>query len=186
MSDRIAVMNEGRVEQIGTPQEIYHSPTSVFVANFIGVANLIPGVVQQVSGRNALVLVAGRHRVPVPVGDQPIRPGAPATIMVRPERLRLSAAAPADGTGIPVTVEHAVFQGPVIRCSLRAGDGSEIVAHVGPEQALPPLQPGLALWVGWDADAARLLPPAGPHAERPADEEPDLRHTVERATVSRT
>ena len=42
MSDRIAVMNDGRVEQIGTPQEIYHSPTSVFVANFIGVANLIP------------------------------------------------------------------------------------------------------------------------------------------------
>src|SRR4051794_4316061 len=42
MSDRIAVMNEGRVEQIGTPEEIYHSPTSVFVANFIGVANLLP------------------------------------------------------------------------------------------------------------------------------------------------
>ena len=50
MSDRIAVMNEGRVEQIGTPQEIYHSPTSVFVANFIGVANLIPAVVQQADG----------------------------------------------------------------------------------------------------------------------------------------
>ncbi len=43
MSDRIAVMNEGRVEQIGTPEEIYHSPATVFVANFIGVANLLAG-----------------------------------------------------------------------------------------------------------------------------------------------
>jgi ABC-type Fe3+/spermidine/putrescine transport system ATPase subunit len=42
MSDRIAVMNDGRVEQIGSPEEIYHSPASVFVANFIGVANLLP------------------------------------------------------------------------------------------------------------------------------------------------
>ncbi len=186
MSDRIAVMNEGRVEQIGSPQEIYHSPTSVFVANFIGVANLIPGVVQQVSGRDATVLVAGRHPVPVPVGDQRPRSGTPATIMVRPERLRLSTVAPADGTGVPVTVEHAVFQGPVVRCTLRAGDQCEIVAHVGPEQALPSLQPGLALWVGWDTDAARLLPPAGPLAAIAPDEELDLRHTVERATVART
>jgi len=46
MSDRIAVMNEGRVEQIGSPEDIYHSPSSVFVANFIGVANLLPATVQ--------------------------------------------------------------------------------------------------------------------------------------------
>src|SRR5439155_4655995 len=111
MSDRIAVMNEGRVEQIGTPQEIYHSPTSVFVANFIGIANLIPAVVQQVEARDATVIVAGSHPVPVPVGSQRqhLRPGAAATVMVRPERLRLSATAPTDGTGVPVIVEHAVF-----------------------------------------------------------------------------
>jgi spermidine/putrescine transport system ATP-binding protein len=184
MSDRIAVMNEGRVEQIGTPQEIYHSPTSVFVANFIGVANLIPAVVQHADADAVTVVVAGVHRVPVPAGGQRPRPGSAAMVMVRPERLRLSATAPADGTGVPVTVEHAVFQGPVVRCTLRAVDRSEIVAHVGPEQSLPALRPGLALWVGWDVDAARLLPPA----DRPADAgvpEADLRHTVERAAASR-
>jgi spermidine/putrescine transport system ATP-binding protein len=186
MSDRIAVMNDGRVEQIGTPQEIYHSPTSVFVANFIGVANLIPAVVQQVEARDATVIVAGSHRVPVPVGSQRqhLRPGAAATVMVRPERLRLSATAPTDGTGVPVIVEHAVFQGPVVRCTLRAGDRSEIVAHVGPEQSLPALRPGLALWVGWDLDAARLLPPADRPPAGAVDE--DLRHTVERAVLPRT
>ena len=54
-----------------------------------------------------------------------------------------------------------MFQGPVVRCTLRAADGTEIVAHVGPEQPLPPLEPGLApAGSSWDTDAARLLPPA--------------------------
>jgi spermidine/putrescine transport system ATP-binding protein len=185
MSDRIAVMNEGRVEQIGTPQEIYHSPSSVFVANFIGVANLVPVIVQHVNGGDATVVVAGSHRVRVPTGTQRLRPGSAATVMVRPERLRLTETAPLDGTGVPVTLEHAVFQGPVVRCSLRAADGTEIVAHVGPEQPLPPLKPGLGLWVGWELQAARLLPPADGAAEVGLDAEPDLRHTYERATMPR-
>jgi spermidine/putrescine transport system ATP-binding protein len=185
MSDRIAVMNEGLVEQIGTPQEIYHSPSSVFVANFIGVANLIPAVVQDLNGTSATVVVAGSHRVSVPRGQAAPRPGAPATLMVRPERLRLTDAsgAPAGAAGLPVTLEHAVFQGPVVRCTLRAADGSEIVAHVGPEHPLPPLQPGLVLRVEWDHDAARLLPT--PEGTTGSVLEPDLRHTVERAAAAR-
>ena len=185
MSDRIAVMNDGRVEQIGTPQEIYHSPTSVFVANFIGVANLIPAVVRDPGGTDATVMVAGRHAVPVPCGGQVLRTGAAATIMVRPERLRLTETAPVDGSGVPVTVEHAVFQGPVIRCTLRAADRTEIVAHVGPEQSLPDLRPGLGLWVGWDTNAARLLPPALGVAPTSLDDVPLPQDTVERATMPR-
>jgi spermidine/putrescine transport system ATP-binding protein len=183
MSDRIAVMNEGRVEQIGTPQEIYHSPTSVFVANFIGVANLIPAIVQDAAGNQATVVVAGNHRIPVPAGGRPMRAGAPATVMVRPERLKLSEGGGTPGTGgVPCTVEHAVFQGPVVRCTLRAADGTQIVAHVGPEHPLPPLTPGLGLQVNWDYEAARLLPPTD-GAPEPDDE--DLRHTVERASMPR-
>jgi spermidine/putrescine transport system ATP-binding protein len=185
MSDRIAVMNEGRVEQIGTPQEIYHSPTSVFVANFIGVANLIPAVVRDPGGADATVMVAGRHAVPVPRGGQVLRSGAAATIMVRPERLRLTEAAPADGSGVPVTVEHAVFQGPVVRCTLRAADRTEIVAHVGPEQSLPDLQPGLGLWVGWDTNAARLLPAADGVAAASLDDTTP-QHTIELAMPHHT
>ena len=81
MSDRIAVMNEGRVEQIGTPQEIYHSPTSVFVANFIGVANLIPAVVRD-RRRDRRHRHGGREprAVPVPRG----RPGAAARALRPP------------------------------------------------------------------------------------------------------
>jgi spermidine/putrescine transport system ATP-binding protein len=179
MSDRIAVMNEGRVEQIGVPQAIYHSPTSVFVANFIGVANLIPALVQQVNASDATVVVAGTQGVPVRAGGQPLPPRSAATVMVRPERLRLTVSPPPAGVGLPVTVEHAVFQGPVVRCTMRAADGTRIVAHIGPEQSLPALDAGLRLWVSWDQDAARLLPPTSGTPE----EEPDLRYTVERAAA---
>jgi spermidine/putrescine transport system ATP-binding protein len=103
--------------------------------------------------------------------------------MVRPERLRLTQTAPSDGSGVPVTVEHAVFQGPVVRCTLRAADRTEIVAHVGPEQSLPTLQPGLGLWVGWDTGAARLLPPADGATLAPTslDDMAAPLHTIERA-----
>jgi spermidine/putrescine transport system ATP-binding protein len=176
MSDRIAVMNEGRVEQIGPPQEIYHSPASVFVANFIGTANLLPGVVTRVAGDRASVKVAGDGEVSLPAGADPMAPGAAVTVMVRPERLRL-AGKDTGTSGVPVTIRHVVFQGPVIRCILVAPDGTEIVAHVGPEQAIPDLAPGLQLRVSWDPDAARLLPPAQPGPPIEAD----LNTTVERA-----
>jgi spermidine/putrescine transport system ATP-binding protein len=178
MSDRIAVMNEGRVEQIGSPQEIYHSPASVFVANFIGIANLLPGVVTRVGADRVSVKLAGDGEVSLSAGADPVAQGAGVTVMVRPERLRL-AGKDADTSGMPVTIQHVVFQGPVIRCILVAPDGTEIVAHVGPEQSIPNLEPGLQLRVSWDPDAARLLPPTS----QPVAVEADLHTTVERATL---
>jgi spermidine/putrescine transport system ATP-binding protein len=166
------------VEQIGPPQEIYHSPASTFVANFIGIANLLPGVVTRGGGDRVSVRVAGDGEVSLPAGADAVAQGTAVTVMVRPERLRLTGK-DAGTSGVPVTVEHVVFQGPVIRCILVAPDGTEIVAHVGPEQAVPDLEPGLQLRVSWEPDAARLLPPAF----QPADVEADLHSTVERATL---
>jgi spermidine/putrescine transport system ATP-binding protein len=87
MSDRIAVMNVGRVEQIGTPTEIYHHPASVFVAGFIGQANLWPADVSSVSGDSATATVLG-SQVGAAVHVERMQPG-PAVLMVRPERLTL-------------------------------------------------------------------------------------------------
>ncbi len=157
MSDRIAVMNEGRVEQIGTPEEIYHSPASVFVANFIGVANLLPATVLGVMDQTCVATVGGDARVEAAAPAWGAKPGGKATLMVRPERLHLVAE---NGKGVPVVLEAAVFQGPVIRCLLRTADGIEVVAHVGSEGARPHLETGRTYSIAWDADAARLLPPS--------------------------
>jgi len=157
MSDRIAVMNEGRVEQIGTPEEIYHRPASVFVAGFIGVANLIPAAVTSTNAGTAEVEAAGR-RIAVPYSDADLRAGDSAVVMVRPERLRLATSAPPAGaTAIEVAVADLTFQGPVVRAALRTDAGTDLVAHVGPEDDLPMLRPGDRLWASWDPDAACLL-----------------------------
>jgi spermidine/putrescine transport system ATP-binding protein len=181
MSDRIAVMNEGRVEQIGSPEEIYHSPASVFVANFIGSANLIPATIESVQGERAAVVVARDHRIEVPAGRWGPRAGSAATVMVRPERLRVSATGGGSGgtVALPTTVQYVVFQGPVVRCDLRAADGTVIVVHVGPDDNMPDVRPGQTLWVNWDVDAARLLPPTD---LKQHDIDVDDRSTIEHAT----
>jgi spermidine/putrescine transport system ATP-binding protein len=160
MSDRIAVMSEGRVEQIGTPEGIYHEPATVFVADFIGVANLLPALVGERRDGRPTARVAGDHVVTVLDGGWSGRPGDRATVMVRPERVRVAEAPMAGGASIPVTVGSAIFQGPVVRLGLRAGDGTEIVAHVGPADVPEGLRPGASAHAGWDRDAARLLAPA--------------------------
>ena len=164
MSDRIAVMSEGCVEQIGAPEAIYHQPGTVFVAGFIGSANLFPATVGSSSGGDVDVSVAGRH-LPVPARAVPgdLHPGSAATLMVRPERVRVIVGELANGyVGLPCRVRDLVFQGPVVRFALDAADGTEIVAHVAGDERLPLLRPGDEVFAGWERDAARLLPGTAP------------------------
>jgi spermidine/putrescine transport system ATP-binding protein len=160
MSDRIAVMNVGNVEQIGTPTEIYDSPSTVFVASFIGQANLWPGRQNRMDGALAELSVLGTTLAARP-GATTIEAGGHATLMVRPERVRVSLE-PLTGNlaTVPATVRDVVFQGPVIRLFLAAPDDSTIVAHVGPEQRLPMLRPGDQVYVGWEPEASLVLPAA--------------------------
>jgi spermidine/putrescine transport system ATP-binding protein len=158
MSDRIAVMNEGRVEQIGAPRDIYEMPSSVFVAGFIGDANLFQVAVVQCTGDEAMVDVAG-ERLPIQNPADAAREGDAATLMIRPERVRVMMHQPQNGhVGLSCTVKDLVFQGPVVRVALVARDGSETVAHVGADEQLPLLRPGDQVWAGWEREAARLLP----------------------------
>jgi len=163
MSDRIAVMNEGHVEQIGTPEDIYGAPQSVFVAGFIGVANLLRVAVDAVNGQTAMVTLPGDTRSSALLSGSSIAAGSTATLMLRPERVRLSKVEPtADAARLSATVTQMTFQGPVVRTELRASDGAEVLAHIGPDDDLPALRPGDRIWLTWDDDAARLLPFAEP------------------------
>jgi spermidine/putrescine transport system ATP-binding protein len=158
MSDRIAVMNEGRVDQIGAPRDIYDTPSSVFVAGFIGDANLFQVAVLSRVGDEATLDVAGTQLV-VACADEAARAGDAATLMIRPERVRVMMDEPRNGhVGLACTVRDLVFQGPVVRVSLMAADGSGAVAHVGADEQLPLLRPGDRVWAGWERTAARLLP----------------------------
>src|SRR3954453_18379450 len=108
MSDRIAVMNLGLLEQVGTPEDVYHRPASLFVADFVGKANRFHGRVE--SGGPGTYTVAiegiGQRRVPGPDG---LAPGAEVAVVVRPENLRLAPAQ--DGDGVAASVVDAAFLG---------------------------------------------------------------------------
>src|SRR3954470_7408738 len=87
MSDRIAVMNAGRVEQTGNPREIYEHPRTAFVADFIGSLNALDLRVDELVGENAVMRLAESERVVVPVGGGH-RPGETLRVAVRPERVQ--------------------------------------------------------------------------------------------------
>jgi spermidine/putrescine transport system ATP-binding protein len=162
MSDRIAVMDQGRVQQIGTPIDIYHRPANVFVAGFIGQANLWPCRVTGADGHR-LVLDALGATLASAAGDTHIEVGRDATLMVRPERVTVGVERPAEragGNAVEATVTDLTFQGPLVRLSLAAADGSPIVAQVGHEVELPLLRPGDTVWAGWPAGASLVLPAA--------------------------
>ena len=124
MSDRMAVMNAGKIEQLGTPEEVYERPTTTFVAGFIGVSNLMPGVVEDASGgRTRVRLDAG---VSIDVAGNGFSAGDRCHAVVRPEKLQISEVEGSTGDGWPSvggTVESSVYLGTATQIVVRlAGD----------------------------------------------------------------
>jgi spermidine/putrescine transport system ATP-binding protein len=156
MSDRIAVMSRGQVEQIGTPEEIYARPASIFVAGFIGSANLLPGILDAVDDGRARVLLDSGVTVET-MGPTLARPGDPVTVMLRPERLSPRLDGSSDGRAVTGTVRQVIFQGSELRLLVDLSDGTEVVATVEADGETPSPQPGSSIALGWAPDAPYLL-----------------------------
>ena len=124
MSDRIAVFNRGRIEQIGTPEELYDRPATRFVASFIGDTNFLSGrVVAVAGGVCAIETAAGRVEASL---RRPVAVGAPVTVAVRPERVVLGPS-PGGGNGLVGTVSDIIFLGTARKYVVRLADGTESV-----------------------------------------------------------
>ena len=92
MSDRIVVMNAGAIEQIGSPEEVYEGPQTAFVADFLGKANLLPGVVSAVEGNTAAILLSAGQSVRVGA-PRPLTSGERISVVLRPQKLSLAGTA---------------------------------------------------------------------------------------------
>ena len=158
MSDRIAVMSQGVVEQIGSPEDIYHRPSSLFVAGFIGSANLLPGTAAGRDGEATVVRLSSGNLVRALGGPMIPSSGDKVSVMLRPERLRPTMDTPADGYGLKATLVDLVFQGANARLQLVLADGAELVTYVDSHAQLPFLRPGEQLWVTWEPGSAYLVP----------------------------
>jgi ABC-type Fe3+/spermidine/putrescine transport system ATPase subunit len=138
LSDWIAVMNNGKVEQAGDPWEIYYRPRTRFIADFIGAVNLVPAAVAEVSGESAILSFDG-HRMTARVPDGlALSAGTPVHLCIRPEALGLCAPdAPAQGLVVRGTVARRAFLGDLMRYWVSADDREWIVDQADPGAAPP-------------------------------------------------
>jgi spermidine/putrescine transport system ATP-binding protein len=154
MSDRIAVMNAGVVEQVGTPRELYEHPQSAFAADFIGSLNVLDVVVGEVDDGRALIRFGERSRIAVPVGRN-VHAGDTLKVAVRPERVRLTpGAAPADEEcALEGTVAQVVFLGMYTQYHVDTQAGMLLSHRLSDD----PIEPGSRVTVAWDPDEASTL-----------------------------
>ena len=154
MADRIALLKDGRIAQLGAAEELYERPVSHFVADFIGSMNFFAG--RAVAGGvevDGLGLLRGEGRAAAL--------GADAYLAVRPERIALSRADPAPGTGnaVPGVIEGVSYLGQDLCVFVRlTGREHPIVVRMNSEQGREtPAQPGEAVWCCWPPAASRVL-----------------------------
>jgi spermidine/putrescine ABC transporter ATP-binding subunit len=159
MSDRIAVMHQGRLQQVGTPQAIYESPQNRFVAEFIGVCNFLEGRVAGREGATLLLRLDDGSLVPAAAAGALPGEGSRVVATVRPERLVLAAAGARPAGALHARLENLVYVGTAVHFHLRTAAGAHLVAYRQNASTAPSdLQPGAEVQVTWDPSAARLLP----------------------------
>jgi putative spermidine/putrescine transport system ATP-binding protein len=150
IADRIVVMNNGRIEQAGTPAAVYDEPASRFVADFIGAANLIPGRL----GEGRFTSLRGLV-LPAPPGVAP-GDGRELVLSIRPEKVDVSGA-PGPGL-ITATVARATKLGGTIEYLMTTSSGDSISVSKQDRSGHDRLAPGTEVGLSWRAEDARMLP----------------------------
>jgi len=134
IADQVAIMNRGKLIQLGTPRELYRRPADRFVAEFVGLSNIVPVEIVESNGGGATVRVFGQTIS----SRQPRREGShKASIVLRPEALGISQDS---SQGVPARVVHLVYIGPLARYIVAVEDGTQLTVDLpnpGPDQFFP-------------------------------------------------
>jgi spermidine/putrescine transport system ATP-binding protein len=150
MSDRLAVMSNGRIQQVGSPSEVYEEPSTAYVADFLGVSNLMSGLGD---GRGTVRL--GDFQFTATRGDYAAQ--GPIRIVIRPERVLLEDQEALGENRIPGMVERVLYVGSVIQVLVHLAHGETLQAWVQNRGGDPPWQQGTAVTVHLPPDAIRVL-----------------------------
>ncbi len=154
MSDRIVVMNAGRIEQTGRAQEIYERPLTEFVAGFIGVSNVIEGVIESVSDGYSSVRIGNAT---INVGSAGLQKSARVRLLVRPEKISLSTEA--SHQGLVGEIESAVYLGESTQLRVSLGDGQALTVLEQNRLAFQSTEAriGQRVFLHWEPDSAVIL-----------------------------
>ncbi len=159
MSDRVAVFNDGRIQQLAAPDALYERPANSFVAGFIGENNKLPGTVEDISDDRALVrLATGEliHATPVNVTQK----GQPTLVSIRPERVEFKPEMmPPGAHAIEAEVLEFIYMGDLFRTRLRVAGTDDFVIKSRNTLGQQRLEPGQRIRIGWAPQDARALDP---------------------------
>jgi len=157
MSDRLAVMSDGRVEQVGTPREVYENPATVFVAEFLGVSNLMDAQVTA-SGNGGCTVRVGEFVLRAHTGD--VGASGDVKIVARPERVTLMAHTPGEHDNtLPGIVERTVYVGATIQVIVRLATGATVQSWVANDGSGEIWSHGTPVLARLPPDAVRVLAP---------------------------
>ena len=135
LSDRIVIMNNGIIEQVGTPSEVYRHPSTRFVADFIGRANFIEGRMVEQRG-DMLVVEAFGQPLHVPFVGTSSKPGSAVTLVLRPESARLHSADPANGHTWIGTIHRATYLGNAVDYEVKIGEQIVTIQDTDPQREM--------------------------------------------------
>jgi spermidine/putrescine ABC transporter ATP-binding subunit len=156
LADRIAVMDQGRIVQVGPAHEVYERPQTHFVTDFLGEANIFSGQVITSDETGVAIAINPEDTVVAPP-QAGLTPGAPIICAVRPENVRISLDPPATPIALPATVAHVVYLGPSLNFHLTLHDGAHVIvfAQSGLHKAPPTVGQVVYLW--WDPEYTLVL-----------------------------
>jgi len=157
MSDRIAVIDHGKVLQIGTPVEIYEQPASRFIAEFIGESNLLIGTISEIDGNMCTVsLGATTVSANLPVKTN-VSSGQEIALLVRPEMIRLHPLDADEQPKLTGTISETIYQGSVVRYNIQAAD-QNVMVEIANRPDLPRLNTGDTVPAYWNAESGVVIP----------------------------
>ena len=159
MSDRIAVFNDGRIQQLAPPPVLYEQPENSFVAGFIGENNALPGRIEQLQGDRCLVRLANGDLIDATAVN--IREvGQPTTVSIRPERVEFKPELMPEGAHtLEAEVADVVYMGDILRARLKVAGQDGFVMKYRNTLGQVRLTPGQTIRIGWHPEDARALDP---------------------------
>ncbi|GAD53966.1 MAG: putative spermidine/putrescine transport system ATP-binding protein [Limimaricola cinnabarinus] len=157
MSDRVAVFDDGRIQQLAPPDELYEKPQNSFVAQFIGENNTLEGVVERIDATSCLVrLDDGELIDALPVNVSKV--GERTRVSIRPERVESNLERlHADAHTLPATVQEFIYMGDTFRTRLKVAGRDDFIMKTRNAPDQPRLKPGEQIRIGWLAEDCRAL-----------------------------
>jgi spermidine/putrescine transport system ATP-binding protein len=159
MSDRLAVMNHGRIAQVGTPEEVYNEPADAYVADFLGVSNLMDARVKPGDNGGPCRVMLGDFVLEAEAGRLDAK--GDVKVAIRPERVNLHSYESTGANRVPGMVERLVFLGSTTHVYVRLATGSPLQALLRNDGQALPFSQGTPVSIQLPADALRVLPDPG-------------------------